>query len=594
MKKILSLLLAVSVLGFVACSDDSDGGSASAPTLSLSSNTAQDVPGATVTVTATITAPGGAKTLTVSGVSPQTIPVTGTSATEEVELTIPATAAVGSTLAAVFVVTDQADKASAPVTLTITVGDPIITLEGVLTTQTLDASKQYLLKNQVFVNDGIVLTIPAGTVIKGEKATRATLVVKPGGQLICNGTASNPVVFTSNQAPGERDRGDWGGIVLLGNAFVNQNSKPNIEGISPLAPYGSSVVDDNATPATNADDNSGTLTYVRIEYAGIELTPNNETNSLTMGAIGKGTTIDYVQIAFGGDDGFEWFGGTVDCKHLFSLGTWDDDFDTDFGFSGRVQFAASVRYPFFADQSESNGFESDNQGNGNAIAGICEDGNTAGCTSAIFSNVSIFGPRDITSPARPMSGNFRNAMHIRRRSALSIFNSYFSGFRIGLRIDDAGTATNFITNGNGRLANNVLVVPGTVVNVGSPFSTTPADASFATGLNLGAGAGDATGLKDYWAANNNEVINVSTPWTVTENPYNGLGIDPALYWGANAIGAYPSAPNFAVTTGTLADGADFEDAKLDDFFEVVEYRGAFGTTDWTDGWAEFQPLTKAY
>jgi hypothetical protein len=572
------------------------------PSIALSAATGSGVPGTTVAVTATVTAANGAKTLTISGATStpaSPITISGTSATQAVTLAIPASAVVGSTISAIFTATDNQNLVSTPITFTITVNDPTIVLQGDLTTQTLDATKPYLLRSQVFIPDGVTLTIPAGTVIRGEKATKAALIVKPGGKLVANGTASSPVVFTSNQGPGERDKGDWAGIVMLGKAFVNQAGQVAIEGITPQTFYGPKFSDATAvnTPTTNQDDNSGTLTYVRIEYAGIELTPNNETNSLTMGGVGRGTTLNNIQVSYGGDDGFEWFGGTVNAKNLISQATWDDDFDTDFGFSGNVQFGLVIRYPFSADQSESNSFESDNQGNGNAIT-FCDGTDNSGCTRAVFSNITVLGPRDFN--ARSISGNNRNALHIRRRSSISIFNSYISGFRIGLRIDDQGTLDNLVS-ASAVHANNILAVPGTVV---TGTGTTPADASFATGLTLtdagvtaGGVAGNAIFIRDYWNANST-TLNGSPAWTSTANPYDGLGIAASWYWGGNGVSGYV-APNFAVTAGTLSTGAAFTNAKLTtttpaNFFTSVAYRGAFGATNWTSGWAEFVPQTKVY
>ncbi|MEY4930619.1 MAG: hypothetical protein RI909_1343, partial [Bacteroidota bacterium] len=435
---------------------------------------------------------------------------------------------------------------------------------------------------------------PAGTVIKGDKATKATLIVQPGGKLIANGTANNPVVFTSAQGVGERDRGDWGGVIILGNAFVNQAAKPAIEGITPTQTYGSTIAE-GATPATNAAEDSGTLTYVRIEYAGIELTPNNETNSLTMGGVGSGTTISYVQVSYGGDDGFEWFGGTVNGKYLVSQSTWDDDFDTDFGWGGNVQYGLVVRNTFFADQSGSNAFESDNQANGATIAGICDGTTNTGCTRGIFSNITVLGPRDVQS--RAISANYQNAAHIRRRTAISIFNSFFSGYRVGIRVDDQGTLDN-LTSGAGKHAYNVLSVPGTTL-IGT--STTAADAAFATGLTISPdAAGNATAISNYWSANNNAVFNDVTTATFTK--ITDLGITGSLYWAAQTSATYPSNPNFSLVAGVagannLNSGANYSDAKFtgNTFFNTSGvYRGAFGATDWTDGWSEFQPLNKVY
>lgn len=560
-----------------------------APTVDVDPTSASNIPGGVVTANLTVTAPNGALSLItyVAGQEVSETDLTETDLEEPIpyEFTIPNDARIGSSIVISFQVIDAKEYPSAIANFVVTVGDPVITLEGNLTTQTLDATKPYLLKGQVFVPNGVTLTIPAGTVIKGDKATKATLVVQPGGKLIANGTAQSPVVFTSAQSVGERDRGDWGGIVVLGNAFVNQTAKPAIEGINPSQTFGS-VAADGASPSTNATENSGTLKYVRIEYAGIELTPNNETNSLTLGAVGNGTVVEYVQVSFGGDDGFEWFGGTVNAKYLVSHSTWDDDFDTDFGWGGNVQFALVVRNPFFADQSGSNAFESDNQGNGNAIAGICDGTTNTGCTRGVFSNITVLGPRETNS--RSMSANYQNAVHYRRRTAISIFNSFLSGFRIGIRLDDQGSLDN-LNSGAGKMAYNVLSVPA---NAGTGSSTSASDATFATGLS----GGDASALATYWTTNNSTTFNNVTATTA----FADIGITPSLFWAGQNAGNYPSNPNFALAAGVagnnnLNSGANFADGKLaGGFFTTTTYKGAFGTSDWTDGWAEFQPLNKAY
>lgn len=604
MKKItaafISLLAMGSVLFLQSC--DKTEASKPAPTLTLSSATASNLPGSTVTTNVSVNSPNGGSTvqITVNGSSSSAYPdltFTGGTFAQDFTFNIPANAIVGSTYVIGFQAVDSKQFPSLVVSYVVTVGNPIIELTGNLTTQTLNAARKYLLKGQVFVPSGITLTIPAGTVILGDKATKGTLLVEVGGTLIANGTATNPIVFTSAQNVGERDRGDWGGILLLGNAWVNQSVLPAAEGITPTKTYGNTT-----SPTTNANANSGTLRYVRIEYAGVELTPNNETNSLTMSGVGNATTIEFVQTSFGGDDHFEWFGGTVNAKNLVSLSAWDDDFDTDFGWGGNVQFGLAVRNPFYADQSGSNGFESDNQANANDTPQ-----GAAGYTRGVFSNITILGPRDFNTGTgsglvtRAISANYQNALHIRRRSSISIFNSFFSGFPNGLRLDDQATLDN-LTAGNGKHTNNTLFVPNTT-NIGS---TTTAVAAFSTNI----GTGDATAVNSYWTTNTNSVTipTGSAPWSPVAgtpagsiDPYAGTGIAPALFFGGFTIATYPSNPNFAVTSGTLttAGVANFAtEAKLangNNFtWTAVTYRGAFGTTDWTDGWAEFQPISKVY
>lgn len=575
------------------------------PSLTLTSAVGEGDPGTSVSVTANITAPNGASQLIITGATStpaSPITITGTSPSQVVNLAITSDAVIGSTILVVFSVKDAQNLISSSQNFTITVTDPTIVLEGSLATRTLVSTESYLLKGQVFIPDGVTLTIPAGTVIKGEKSSKAALIVQPGGKLNAIGTSTNPIVFTSAQPVGARDRGDWGGILVLGKAYVNQTTRPAIEGINPTQNYGSSLAE-SATPATNADDNSGTIKYVRIEYAGVELTPNNETNSLTMGGVGNGTTVEYVQTSFGGDDAFEWFGGTVNAKYLVSLSTWDDDFDTDFGWSGNVQWGLVVRNPFFADQSGSNAFESDNQGNGNAIVGLCDmtaggTGSANGCTKGVFSNITVLGPRDIQS--RAISANYQNAMHIRRRSSISVFNSFFSGYRIGLRVDDNGTWFN-INNGHSVFANNVITVPGTA---GTASSATAADGLFVTGIQFAAAndgtidastAGNATSIANLWSLTNSSFNTITTATPLTD-----IGITTGLHWATLTAGTYPSNPNFALGAGTggnnLNTGAAFSNGKLTGgFFNTTgTYRGAFGANDWTDGWSEFQPINKIY
>lgn len=598
MKNKLILFAMIAMASFLTMCSESDKINPAA-TITLDPASGSGKPGQVVSVNVGFDAPNGAKDLYVyvDGVEEDLISLSGVSSPYTYEYTMPADAVIGSTIAMSFQLMDSKGYPSQIAYFLVTVGE---TLSGTLTTRTLDAAQQYFIKGQVFIPNGVTLTIPAGTILKGEKASKATLIVQPGGKLVCNGTANNPVVFTSAQPVGARDRGDWGGIIMLGNAWVNQTAKPAIEGITPTQTYGSTTAE-GANNTTNANENSGTLSYVRIEYAGIELTPNNETNSLTMGGLGNGTTIEYVQVSYGGDDGFEWFGGTVNGKYLVSLSTWDDDFDVDFGFQGNVQFGLVVRNPFFGDQSGSNAFECDNAPNANDTPT-----GAAGYTKPVFSNVTVLGPRDFTTSfgsagtsARSISGNYQNAIHIRRRVAISIFNSFFSGFPVGVRLDDQATLDN-LTSAAGKHAYNILASPNNNLKA-SPASTSASNVAFATGLS----GGDGTTLETYWSANNNTVIKTTsggeqwspTPGTpaLSVDPYPGLGLNKDMFFGGSTASTYPSNPNFSVTTGTLSTGANFSDPKLpSSFFGTTTYRGAFGATDWTDGWAEFQPLTKVY
>lgn len=313
-------------------------------------------------------------------------------------------------------------------------------IKNITGTVTLDASKVYLLTSTCVVRSGGKLIIPAGTVIRGAADLTATpklyatLVVERGGMIEVNGTSSNPVIMTSNKAAGSRDRGDWGGLVLCGKAVNNQGLDAQLEGFNNVA------VDNTLGKFGGTDDadNSGVVKYVRIEFAGLAFEPNKEVNSLTMGSVGSSTVIEGVQCSFGNDDAFEWFGGTVNCKKLIAYKTTDDDFDTDFGYRGAVQFGIAVKDTAYFDlswnapsgASTSETFESDNDAAGSGKLPL---------TSAIFSNITCVGPvsldktyNDLTTTQK---GAFRRGARIRRNSRLSIVNSVFMGYRNFIMFD---------------------------------------------------------------------------------------------------------------------------------------------------------------
>ena len=205
-------------------------------------------------------------------------------------------------------------------------------------------------------------------------------------KIIADGTADKPIVFTSEAA--NPQRGDWAGLVLLGQAPTN-SSFNGIQGVGAVEGgiNNSDGLGLYGTPSNQQQapfDNSGILRYVRIEYAGYAFLPDNEINGLTFGGVGSGTIIDNVQVSYANDDSYEWFGGTVNCKHLISFRTLDDDFDTDNGFSGKVQFGISLRDSAVADISKSEAFESDNDANGSSLLPQ---------TSAVFSNMTVMGPK---------------------------------------------------------------------------------------------------------------------------------------------------------------------------------------------------------
>ena len=283
------------------------------------------------------------------------------------------------------------------------------------------------LENKIYIKNNATLTILPGTIIRGDKLTQATLIVTRGAKIYANGTAANPVVFTSNEAIGNRNEGDWGGLVLLGLAKNNQpGGVANIEGIVPST--------DTQFGGNFDNDNSGALNYVRIEFAGIPLEPNKELNGLTCGSVGSATAIDYVQVSHCGDDSFEFFGGTVNCKHLIAYRGLDDDFDTDYGYRGKIQFGLAIRDKDLSDApGDSNCFESDNDAAGSTAQPK---------TRPIFSNMTIVGPKGNGTIVLPVGEKFEKAFRLRRNTSTSCLNSLVVGWEKGLSIESANTAAN--------------------------------------------------------------------------------------------------------------------------------------------------------
>jgi len=465
------------------------------------------------------------------------------------------------------------------VTPPIVVPSNTVAVTGDITTNTTwTADKIYFLSGFVYVTNGATLTIEPGTIIKGDKATKGTLVITRGAKINATGTADKPIVFTSAVAAGGRSSGDWGGIILLGKAPINPTGGvATIEG--GLVPTnGGAAATYIQYGGTDAADNSGTLKYVRIEYAGIPFSPDNEINGLTMGGVGSGTTLDFIEVYRSGDDSYEWFGGTVNAKHLLSIGAVDDDFDTDFGFSGKVQFGLAQRAQVVADFSGSNGFESDNDASGS---------NNAPQTGAVFTNMTIIGPMlaaNLTANnTSNINANFQHAAQIRRNSAISIGNSLLTNYTEGLYFDDGTVATAKATSGNyiaGRsvIKNNLIY--------GCNVKTTQLKGQNLTDIFTG-----TITIAAQLALDNGIDATKSAADVIT---------DPLKYgsdFKASTNTTNFGTPDFTVKTGSVAaTGADFSNAKFNDAFfdKTVTYRGAFGTTNWAAGWATFDPQQLPY
>lgn len=385
---------------------------------------------------------------------------------------------------------------------------PVVVISAdIAANTTWSANNVYELNGTIYVRNNATLTIPAGTLIKSN-AVGASLIVTRGAKLNAIGTATSPIVFTSKNAVGSRNRGDWGGIVLLGKGRYNINNGVNfIEGISQTVEtqFGGGL-----SPINN--DNSGTLKYVRIEFAGYVFSPNNELNGLTMGACGSGTTIDYVQVSYSNDDSFEWFGGSVDCKHLVALAGLDDDFDTDNGYNGRVQFGLSIKDPSGFDISTSECFESDNSaGTGAPVGNATTD---AWKTSAIFTNFTCLGPvyrATLTTPATSVNNLHDKAARLRRATELKVFNSLFLDFRRGLLFENNSVA-NFTTANTTIWQNNIIAGSTPIIS-----TTTAITDKYNAGSNSSLTSGADVILVNPYPANSG---------TTTAPGYTGLDYRP--------------------------------------------------------------------
>lgn len=297
------------------------------------------------------------------------------------------------------------------------------TLPGIINSNVeLVANGTYYLDGKSYVVPGGDLVINAGVTIKGiskpTPAEASALIVTRGGQIHADGT-NGTIVFTSNNATPAV--GDWGGVVILGNAPTNQ-SNPTIEGIDlPSLPAGVDVHYGGSTAA----DNSGVLKYVRIEWAGANVSDNNELNSLTLGGVGSGTVLDYIQVSYGRDDAFEFFGGTVNATHLVSLNTNDDILDFDHGYTGTVQYVIGLRRAGFV-YADANGIESDNDANSSSLTPR---------TQPTVSNVTLIG-----GETAAFAGTL-NAARFRRNTGLNVTNSIFLGYGNGITLEGGASGT---------------------------------------------------------------------------------------------------------------------------------------------------------
>ncbi|HEY0930428.1 MAG TPA: hypothetical protein VGE27_10965 [Gemmatimonas sp.] len=321
------------------------------------------------TATSTATVPTGSYTVTAAAVTNNNVRYTGTVTGSPANVT-----AGGTTTASVAYAV---------------AANPSVTLSGsIAANRTLTADTNYVLRGFVYVNSGATLTVNAGTKIVGDTtALGSALFVLRGARIVANGTEAAPIVMTSQRSAGNRSPGDWGGLIIVGNARNNRTGNIIVEG-SDGSVVGANPAGVVYTGGTNDADNSGTLRYVRVEFAGYATLPDAELNSFTFAAVGSGTTFEYLQSVAGLDDSFEWFGGTVDGKYLISYESGDDHFDTSEGYRGRNQFLIAYQSTYITPRAGAGAVSADPQG-------FEVDGcNGGGCTAPAGGNAQSSGQAD--------------------------------------------------------------------------------------------------------------------------------------------------------------------------------------------------------
>ncbi len=406
----------------------------------------------------------------------------------------------------------------------------------------------WILDDLVFVDEGQTLRIEPGTVVKGDTgdgADASALVVARGGKIFAEGTAEKPIIFTSvkddltttDDLPPDF-RGGWGGVILLGRAPINTAAGlHDIEGVPPEAFR-------NVYGGEDPNDSSGVLRYVSIRHGGTILKEDEEINGLTLGGVGQGTTIEYVEVFNNQDDGFEWFGGTVDAKHLVSAFATDDSYDVDQGYQGRGQFWLAVQNSYYADHAgEHDGGEADYGG---------ED-------SRPYSTPRLY---NVTYVGSGVQGTGSTALNLRDNFAGAYYNSMFVDFPQTLvRIEDVpGTETG---DSRARFEEGMLQFEGNLFGqIAGSFVT--GEGVAASGLVVNEGAFGAQ-IADYLSANN-ALTGQASVRTLSRSSRGFL----------RALDPRPTDEALSVSGVAEPSG---------DFFEDVDYIGAFGKEEnWARSW----------
>jgi len=438
------------------------------------------------------------------------------------------------------------------------VGTPIACgtqLSGTITASEIWPACEIFLDDTVFIEAPMggpapVITIQAGATIVGKKTTNngpAALVFLPGTKIAAVGSAANPILFTSDQPAGSRTKGDWGGVMFNGRSTVNRpNCLGQAEGVP--TPFG----------GCDVNDSSGVARYIRVEFAGLPLSANNELNIWTMNGLGKGTDFSYIHANAGIDDCIEWFGGTQDMHHLVASGCADDGFDWQLGFTGTAQFGLYVANgPLLDTGTDSRGIEADNSEFGN---------NDLPRSNPKMCNLTLVGPEDNDTDSD-------SGILFRRGTAGQVGNVIVTKFRdAGLELRESATGIVACGSDDGGTTFNGDLTGNLIVDGGIFFDNGTAPMGVEHAKDGGSAQPALCSSAQYYDALENVTPNGSNPCNPgLENSYTDPNDANSLFLGR---------PTF---TGTC-NVTPVDCTKISDAFVDAPYIGAFDPAGTATGW----------
>jgi hypothetical protein len=581
LSRVRYLALAVAFLGIAACSDDDDddNGGGTGPTTGSLTVTISGLPAGT-NGNVTVAGPSGfsqnftAASTTVSNAVAGTYTATAANVTAGgTTYTAPAASAtVTAGGSATLAVAYSAQTAPPPAQRVAVVSGSIIS------SRTFRKDTTYILRGFVYVQNGAELNIEAGTRIVGDSAVLGSaLFILRGARINAIGTAAEPIVFTSQRTAGGRAPGDWGGLIIVGNARVNREGPIIIEG-SNASVLGANPAGVIYGQGTNDLDNSGTLRYVRVEWAGFATLPDAELNSFTFGAVGSGTTLEYLQALAGLDDHYEWFGGTVDGRYLVSYESGDDHFDGAEGYRGRNQFLIGMQSVILTPRPGTGSpsvdpqlFEIDGcNGTGCVAPPGGANAQSAGRDNGtwnmnVFANfTAVHTPASVTVPSGGGVG-----MVLRRGTGGHYYNGVLARIpRTAISLRDTTSENRFLVDS--LILRNIYVaqagtVSGSAWDVISATNRADLAAFNARGSNIEVGAATVTAASLFTALPDVPANVAALDWTPPATSPIATG----------GLSSFAATPLIAARAGT--------------FIQPTTYRGAAapGGTKWWQGWTTY-------